>query len=231
MSSEQYQTKSEVVYTALRQEILSGTRAPGERLPLVELANRFQLSTIPVREALKMLSRDRLVTIETHKGATVAKLFDSAVYDLIDIRLWLEIRAAELALPFQNEKNIEEMTKFCKSMRELAMASQGVKFSQMNRKFHTCLYEPGPNLNLLRQISDIWDRVWLSKTGSIVEVDRERMLQVCDEHENILEAVSARDSAALFRAMELHMQETLRCWRRITADHEAEQTALAEAAR
>jgi len=216
--SESFRTKTEQVYDILRQEILAGTLAPGDRLPLIALAGRFNLSTIPVREALRMLSRDKLVLIQSHKGAAVAELFASGAIELVETRLWLEIRAAALAMASHTAASIKKLKAFQTEMEQHAKRGQGRKFSEANRKFHTALYEPGQNGEMKTKIQELWDLIWHDRSGSVVEVDRNRMNQVCDEHQEIVSAVEDQNSRKLETAMRKHMDSTLECWRRISQD-------------
>ena len=64
-------TKTDWVYNRLRAEILGGSLKPDDRLRLTALARRFEISEMPVREALRMLQRDGLISFESHRGATV----------------------------------------------------------------------------------------------------------------------------------------------------------------
>src|SRR6185437_9554566 len=85
------------IATALRQEIVSGQLLGGSRLPQMEIAQRFGVSTTPVREAFGLLQRDGLVQIDTNRGVTV---FVPTIQDLVEhyeIRMALEMLAAEKA--------------------------------------------------------------------------------------------------------------------------------------
>jgi hypothetical protein len=86
-----FRTKTEQVYDHLRQQILAGNLGPGTRLRLVHLAQARHTSTIPVREALRMLSQDKLVVFENYNRSTVAELFFKGAAELVASRMWLEI--------------------------------------------------------------------------------------------------------------------------------------------
>ena len=93
------QTKSRYAYEVLREQIVAGTLAPGERLRLRTLAESLGLSEMPVREALRMLSRDGLVEFSDHRGATVTEIPLEDVRETISARMWLEILAVREAVP------------------------------------------------------------------------------------------------------------------------------------
>lgn len=83
---------------ALRARIFEGDLAAGERIPERELTERYGVARHSVRAALRSLAADGLVTIEPHRGASVASLDEAAVRSLFELRAALEIEAAHLAL-------------------------------------------------------------------------------------------------------------------------------------
>jgi DNA-binding GntR family transcriptional regulator len=89
--------KSQAIYVALRERILSDDIAPGTRLVMRDVANEYAASDIPVREALRMLERDGLVETVPYRGATVTKLTAKEVEETYFIRAHLESIATGLA--------------------------------------------------------------------------------------------------------------------------------------
>ena len=98
-----FQTKTEWIYSQLRDMITSGELPSGSRLPLAPLAERFGTSEIPVREAMRMLQSDRMVRIESHRGATVASVSWEQLYESIFVRSYLEILAIQEAVPLHDD--------------------------------------------------------------------------------------------------------------------------------
>jgi len=90
-------TSAERVYDDLREAIIGGEYAPGERLRAEALATRFGTSRTPVREALMLLEGDGLVEIEPRRGAVVRTFDPADLVDLYEVRAVLEARAAALA--------------------------------------------------------------------------------------------------------------------------------------
>ena len=101
------QTKSRYAYEQLREQIIAGGLAPGERLRLRALAESLGLSEMPVREALRMLSRDGLVAFADHRGATVTEIPLADVRALVSARMWLELLAVREAVPRHDEASLE----------------------------------------------------------------------------------------------------------------------------
>lgn len=90
------QPAPELVRDSLREAIYSGKLQPGEQLRQEELAERYGISRIPVREALRQLEAEGLVTRQPNRGAVVAALSVQEVIEMLDIRIGLECRALML---------------------------------------------------------------------------------------------------------------------------------------
>ena len=135
-------TKSEFIYQQVRREIVEGQLQPGQRLRLAELAERFGISEMPVREALRRLQHDDLIQFENHRGATVSDLGLERTIEIIAVRTYLEVFALTEAVPFHDEKSIKQLRALVTSMRRIKDPDQ---YSDLNRRFHKLLIEPCPN--------------------------------------------------------------------------------------
>ncbi|MFP5342191.1 MAG: GntR family transcriptional regulator [Candidatus Limnocylindria bacterium] len=111
-------TAQELVLAAVRNAILSGVMAPGARLRQEELADVFGTSRIPVREALRALEYEGLVTSEPHRGFTVTALDADDVEEVYDLRILLESEAVRLALPLLTDDDLEELEVLFRTMQE-----------------------------------------------------------------------------------------------------------------
>ena len=212
-----FTTKTDWVYEQLRARILGGGQKVDGRLRLTALAQEFQISEMPVREALRMLQRDGLVRMENHRGATVINLSWEHAAEIVSMRMHLEVLALREATGHHSPASIEEIGRLLRRMDDDAAAGRAEQFSQGNREFHTKLYAPGPNVALKREIQDLWDRVWRARAASIFAVDPARMAQAQAEHRKILAAVRRVDADAAGAAMERHRINTMASWHRIVA--------------
>ncbi len=216
-------TKTDYVYQQIRREILDGELTPNQRLPLNELARRYAVSEMPVREALRMLQRDGLVHLHSHRGVTVTHLSWERAMEFIEARTHLELLAARLALPHHTPESIQGLRQLIAQMEPLAEpGGPNTRYSQLNRDFHEALYSPGPNSVVKREIADLWDQVWRARAQSIFEIDPERVRGATREHARIVDAVERRDAAALDAAMEHHRDHTLKSWRAIALEAKAD---------
>src|SRR5262245_64496864 len=104
-----FTTKTEWVYQQLRARILGGGDKLDPRLRLTALAREFQISEMPVREALRMLQRDGLVRMENHRGATIVNLSWERAAEIVSMRMHLEVLALREAAGRHSPREIEEI--------------------------------------------------------------------------------------------------------------------------
>jgi DNA-binding GntR family transcriptional regulator len=104
---------------AIRKMILSGELGPGDRLIELQLTERLGISRPPLREAMRLLEQEGLITIQPRRGATVAELTDQDVYEILTLRSALERTAVELGVPVR----IPERLEACRDALERMAAS------------------------------------------------------------------------------------------------------------
>jgi len=102
-------TAQELVLSSVRTAILAGILGPGARLRQEELAEVFGTSRIPVREALRALEYEGLVTSEPHRGFTVTSLDADEVQEVYELRILLESEAVRIALPLLTDEDLEQL--------------------------------------------------------------------------------------------------------------------------
>jgi len=130
---------SEVIETYLRKAILSEHFSENEPIRQDEIAKRFNVSKIPVREALKKLEAEGLVIFIKNRGAIVTRMSDDELAQLFEIRILLEVRLLELAIPLMNESHFINIKKRYQCYVESTNIQQ---WSELNWLFHVSLYEP-----------------------------------------------------------------------------------------
>lgn len=129
-------TKQRAVYDALRAEIMGGRLQPGEVLVIDALAKRFQVSIIPVREALRQLQSERLVEIRAHTGVRVTPVDVSALVEIFALLGALETASAIHALPRMTEVDLAELDAILHTLETTATSGDTAGFEQANRQFH-----------------------------------------------------------------------------------------------
>jgi DNA-binding GntR family transcriptional regulator len=205
-------TKSEYAYQELRRRILEDELVPGERLLLRPLADELGLSVMPVRDALRMLEGDGLVTLESHRGATVTEISRDAVMQTISARMWLEVLAVREAAANHTDSSMRAVERGIAAARTAAERTDGAAFTRANRALHEAI--EGPASDTLKElIRELWERLWqVRRRVALYETVPDRIPEAQAEHEAIVAGLRARDPDAAGAAMERHRLSTLAAW-------------------
>ncbi|MEO7022129.1 MAG: GntR family transcriptional regulator [Ktedonobacteraceae bacterium] len=199
-------TIAEQIATALRQEIVSGQLPAGTRLPQVEIAQRFGVSTTPVREAFGLLQRDGLVQTDTHRGVTV---FLPTIQDLIEhyeIRMALEMLAAEKAAQRFQPQDAPPLVAI---LDEMLATEDAAHYVERNHQFHLRLYRFGGGSRLLTMIEELRNASLAYNhlyAAADVPKDAERLDA---EHREILAGCQTNDPARAALAVRQHIHQTI----------------------
>lgn len=150
----EYFTKSDVVTAALREMLITGEFAPGTELRQRDLAVQFNVSPTPVREALRRLESEGLISYDVHRGARVIEAAFGADEENFLIRAALEGLAVALAAKRVTDEDIEALT----SLNELlADCDDGdPRAFELNRRLHFRLYETAKSPLLLALLRMLW---------------------------------------------------------------------------
>jgi DNA-binding GntR family transcriptional regulator len=188
---------------ALRDEIVRGELVPGQYLRLEEIAARFEVSTMPVREALRHLESEGIVTVLPHRGAMVTRLSADELQDIYEVRGVLEEMATRLAVPFLTEETLAELTSLVEQIdNHLGDVAALVR---LNHQFHLTLYAVSGRKHLceinrmLRYRSQHYLHVFT------VETESRHMSPSQREHWAILEACKRGDAEAAAALMHEHV--------------------------
>ena len=200
-SKKNSRTDLSTVLSLLRRDIYSGIRLPRERLVENELAKTFSVSRVVVREALSQLQKEDLIIIEPYKGAVVAEISLSHIFESYQIVAMLEGFAALLAAERLTPKDFQILEKNLEQQRSLE-AGKVQQWQDINHQFHRTINIKCNNQRLIDLISQhsrftsYWFIV-LSAPG--------RIPTNIEEHASILKAFSRRDAEEARRLMERHI--------------------------
>ena len=183
--------KSQTIYRALRERILSNDIEPGARLVLREIAQQYQTSDIPAREALRMLERDGLVETAPYRGARVTALSAREVEETYFIRSHLESIATGLAAERMTDEEFDVLDELMERMQRAVDAEDGPLFSDLNREFHQTIVGACGN----RMLSELTMEIWRRHSGfqRVFRMVPKRLATSQAEHEGIMAALRARD--------------------------------------
>lgn len=190
-----FQTKNDLVYNALKEQIVTGEIMPGERITVMQCAEKFGVSAMPVREALKRLQQEGLVKITPHAGAQVIKCDNRQFSEIVEIRNLIEPYAAKLATLRLTEKDFRVLDEMMEEMQACADTEDTLTYSDLNFKFHHYVYDRCGNETLVEMINSLWERSRMSR--NIFLMERDRIVPSLEEHRKCLECLKNRDPEAV----------------------------------
>jgi DNA-binding GntR family transcriptional regulator len=200
--ADQHVSLGEVIRDTLRARILSGDLKTGDRLVEGKLADELGASRIPVREALRALASEGLVTIEPRRGASVAFLSNEVARDLVEVRATLEGLNAKLAAQRRNDKAVADLQAVLNMGIEAARTDKVALLADLNNRFHELLATVAGNDVLTDMVRSLRTRTVML----FANAGAQRARQNWEEHAQILQAVIAGNAelAALLAAQHVH---------------------------
>lgn len=210
----QYQTKEELVADFLREGIISGRFPRGSKLKQVELAEMLGTSITPVREAMKLLEAEGFVDGNSHRGAIVAPLDIHATEEIVDLRVTLECKLALKALPLLNTEAIDELRKLQSQIEEASANGDREAVRVINYRFHERIYIAAELPLTLKFVRTLWARYPFDLINRL----ENRIGRARDEHQDMMQAILARDEAALITSLRVHIRSG---WDEFKASYES----------
>lgn len=198
-------TLADMAWVELRQAIISGELAPGSPVRLQEQVERLSMSSVPIREALRLLERSGLVDRTPHRGAQVAEMSAQDLNETYMIRIELESMAVRLAT--ENMTDADRI-RLLGLMDEYADASRRGDPSarDIHAQFHMGLYQLCGSKWLLRLLPMLWDNAERYRRLALpIRGSTEDRIQ---EHISIVEAAAAGDPDAAEHNLRLHLSNS-----------------------
>jgi DNA-binding GntR family transcriptional regulator len=202
-------SKSERAYAAIKDQILQGLYSPGYRLVLSKIADGLGVSVVPVREAIRRLEAEGLVKFERNVGATVAGIHPVEYLYTMQTLSILEGAATALSAPLIGAADIARARAVNAEMRSCLEHFDPIRFTQLNKDFHSVLYEHCPNPHILGLVHRGWNRL-ASLRSSTFRFVPGRAHESVDEHEALLRLIeTAAGAEDIEKAARLHRSATL----------------------
>jgi DNA-binding GntR family transcriptional regulator len=196
----------ELAVARLRDEILSGTSNPGERLIEEQLTRRLGISRAPLREALRLLAEQGLVEHVPRRGSRVATLSDRDVEELYSVRDLLERHVVEMALPVAAGTDLGGVRAALDAMTAAATGGDRLGVADSHRAFHVALAALAGN----RQLSIVYESV-LVKIQLYMALNLRREAETTaspmdgvHRHRRLLRAIEGGDRAVILRELSAH---------------------------
>ena len=204
MSEFELKTRKDVVAEALRALILRGTYNPGEKLDQQEIADQLNVSRSPVREAMRTLDAEGLITLSPNRGAIVTERSLHELEELYFTRRLLEGAAIERSAPNMDDRIIAQLADIIEAADETDDAEE---LLQSNNDFHMATFSAFPQpilLNYTQQMRNMvapYNRLYLDQAGN--------KQQAWSDHRKIYAACAQRDGKAAQAATEEHLDRVI----------------------
>lgn len=196
---------SDYIAESLREAINSGALADGEVLNQVAIAERFGVSRVPVREAMRELQAEGLIEAESHRRAVVRAVSLERLCETFEVRALLEGFLIERALPNIDDACLAELRALEKKMSKTRDHTAWLK---LNARFHVTLLEQADSVTAREMVDQLRTRgerytaMWSRGLGI------DRVQEAGEEHREILVAIEQGDARAARREVETHVLHT-----------------------
>lgn len=224
-------SKAQRAYAFLRERIEDGTYSPGYRLVLGQIARELNVSPVPVREAVRLLEAEGLVSYERNVGAQVAMPDPDLYVHTMDTLGLVEGYATALALPTITPERIAEARAINEQLARTLDAFDPATFTRLNAEFHETLFQGCPNPHVLDLVQRGWRRLHAMRVSTFGFVPGRAAASVA-EHEHLLDLIEqGADATEVESAARLHRHNTLNAF--LAAHHRpgpASRTPLAPVA-
>ena len=200
---DEYLPLRDVVFKTLRQGILTGELKPGERLMEIHLANKLGVSRTPIREAIRKLELEGLVTMIPRRGAEVAQITEKSMKDVLEVRKVLDDLSVELACERITEEEKELLKNVCVDFEEAVKTGDFAKIAKTDVAFHDIIVTATRNIRLSQMVNNLAEQMYRYRFEYIK--DSSQHARLVQEHEEICQGIIAGDKKRALEAIEKHI--------------------------
>jgi DNA-binding GntR family transcriptional regulator len=186
----------------LREAILSGELAPGERLLQEELAERFEVSPTPVREAIQQLVAEGALRHSPYRGVQVAEVELEEVREIYLIRAVLEGLATRLAVPNLKISDLQYLNQLQAQIKAAIEQGDIAPLRKLNYDFHMRIYQTAEAPQLLHMIKGLW----VKSPWDTLYVVPGRPVNMVGEHQAVIDSILKGDAEAAGQHMQAHIE-------------------------
>lgn len=186
----EYLPLRDVVFNTLREAILKGDFAPGERLMEKQLAEKMGVSRTPIREAIRKLELEGLVIMVPRKGAEVASITSKDISDVLEVRATLEALAVKLACKKMSESELEELQQVNDDFKTAAQEKNVSVLIEKDVEFHDIIFHSSDNDKLISIINNLREQIYRFRVEYIYKM--KDYTELVKEHDEIVKAMLER---------------------------------------
>ena len=200
---DEYLPLRDVVFKTLRQGILTGELKPGERLMEIHLANKLGVSRTPIREAIRKLELEGLVTMIPRRGAEVAQITEKSMKDVLEVRKVLDNLSVELACERITEEEKEKLQNACVDFEDAVKTGDFSMIAKTDVAFHDIIVVATRNIRLSQMVNNLAEQMYRYRFEYIK--DSSQHSRLVQEHEEICQGIINGDKEKALVAIEAHI--------------------------
>lgn len=193
----------DVVFNTLRQAILTGELKPGERLMEIHLADKLGVSRTPIREAIRKLELEGLVTMIPRKGAEVAQITEKSMNDVLEVRRAMDALCAELACERITDEETRLLGQACVAFEAAVRTRDVKKIAQADVELHDIIVKATGNQRLVQLINNLSEQMYRYRFEYIKDASQHQRL--IEEHRVIYESILKKDRETASQAARMHI--------------------------
>jgi DNA-binding GntR family transcriptional regulator len=193
----------EIVYEELKMQILTGKIIPGTRMMEVELAEDMGVSRTPIREAIRKLEKEGLVTIEPRKGAYASQISTDDMVEILEVRQNMEGLAAFFAASRMKPEQLRVLREVEEAYNKAVEDGNTAEMIRYDSKFHKLIVESSNNKILIKMVEQLQETVL--RFRYLYYDDFKRAEKMPEEHQMIVDAIANKNSEAARNAADFHI--------------------------
>ena len=198
----------DVVFNTLRQAILTGELKPGERLMEIHLANKLGVSRTPIREAIRKLELEGLVTMIPRRGAEVAQITEKSMNDVLEVRRAMDALCVELACDRITPEELQDLKKACETFEAAVKTGDIKQIAQADVALHDIIVQATGNQRLIQLVNNLSEQMYRYRMEYLKDERTHRTL--IEEHDAIRRALKKHDKAKAGAAIRVHIDNQKR---------------------
>ena len=193
----------DVVCNTLRRAILLGELKPSERLMEIHLADRLGVSRTPIREAIRRLELEGLVTMVPRKGAEVAQITEKSMNDVLEVRRALDALCAELACDRITTDELETLRLACEDFEAAVQTGDAKEIAHADVTLHDIIVKATGNPRLIQLVNNLSEQMYRFRFEYIKDSSHHQIL--VDEHRIIYQSIVNKDKKTAAEAAKTHI--------------------------
>jgi len=197
---------TEEIAAIIRERILDGTYAIGEKIPEAPLSNELRVSRTPIRHAFQQLAQEGLVEMIPNRGTFARGFTKRDVQDIYEVRKALEALAMEWAVERIGEEELQVLREIVDQMEFYTLKQNYQRVMEANREFHETIYRASRSRFLSQILKSYQEYVQQARKKTVYEP--EYLESILEEHKKILRALEEKDAKSAMRLVNQHLENS-----------------------